>query len=503
LSEAIAVKLDGRVRRLALSRWGLLLVLVGGAGIALRVAIYRSVLGTTNSDEAVVGLMVRHALHGQFTTFLWGTAYGGTQEVLLTVPVFWIAGSSLLALRVVPMALDVVATLLIWRVGRRTIGEPAARVAAALYWIWPPYVVATHGHQVGFYASDAMYCGLIVLLALRVRERPDAVRVGLLGLVLGLAFWQTSQIVPIAIPVLGWLIWRQPRAIRHAPLAACLAAVGALPWLIWNAGHGWASLHLGAGADTSYVQRLRILASPVLPMTVGLRVPYSLAWLVPVALAAVVYAGLLVLFAYSAYATRHRNASLLYVVAASFPFLCALAPQAWISTEPRYTVVLVPVLALLFAQLATNYVRAVSLLALACIVSAVTLQKMDAHVRNVPGPLPSTPRSLHPLIATLDRLHLDRVYANFWIAYRLSFESNERIIAVENKFDDLTLQHGRLVPLHDRYVRYRPYDTQVENAPHGFVFFKETQPRPHFLNELVRNGYTRHVVGSFVVYAPG
>jgi hypothetical protein len=92
------LRLD-HVRRLAASRWGVTFALIGVAGVALRIWTYRSALGTPDSDEAVVGLMVRHAVHGQLTTFYWGQAYGGTQEVLLTVPLFLIAGSSLLASR--------------------------------------------------------------------------------------------------------------------------------------------------------------------------------------------------------------------------------------------------------------------------------------------------------------------------------------------------------------------------------------------------------------------
>lgn len=68
------------IRRLALSRWGLLVALAGLGGIALRVWWYRSRLGTPNSDESVVGLMVLHALHGQFSTFFWGSPYGGPRR---------------------------------------------------------------------------------------------------------------------------------------------------------------------------------------------------------------------------------------------------------------------------------------------------------------------------------------------------------------------------------------------------------------------------------------
>src|SRR5689334_12812241 len=90
-----------------------LLVLVGAAGLALRIWVDRAAVGTPDSDEAVMGLMVRQAVHGHLTTFYWGQPYGGSQEVLLTVPLFAIFGSSYAALRAVPIALSALAAVLV------------------------------------------------------------------------------------------------------------------------------------------------------------------------------------------------------------------------------------------------------------------------------------------------------------------------------------------------------------------------------------------------------
>src|SRR4051794_40988498 len=190
-------------RRVALSPWGVAIAVVGAAGIALRVWADRSDLGIPNSDEAVVGLMARHFVDGEWTTFFWGQAYGGSQEAMLAVPGFVLFGSNWLALRAVPLALFVAAVVLVWRVGLRTIGEFGAGSAALLYWIWPPFVIYQLTHQMGFYGSDVFYVALLLLLALRIAERPDRTRVALFGLVLGLGFWETSQIVPVAIPIVG------------------------------------------------------------------------------------------------------------------------------------------------------------------------------------------------------------------------------------------------------------------------------------------------------------
>ena len=104
--------------------------------------------------------------------------------------------------------------MLVWRIGRRTIGEPAASVAAVLLWVWPPYLMWKSDRAHGFYGSGLVLVCLVLLLVLRLGERRSRVDAALLGLVLGLGWWQTPQIVPIALPALLWLLWRQPAVIR-------------------------------------------------------------------------------------------------------------------------------------------------------------------------------------------------------------------------------------------------------------------------------------------------
>src|SRR4051794_29419685 len=91
------------------------------AGIAIRAWLIVLPTGAFDSDEAVVGLIARHALHQrEFHTFYWGQAYGGTLEPLLAVPMFAIAGARVGVLKALPLLLSAVTALLVWRVGRRT-----------------------------------------------------------------------------------------------------------------------------------------------------------------------------------------------------------------------------------------------------------------------------------------------------------------------------------------------------------------------------------------------
>jgi hypothetical protein len=226
-----------------------------------------------------------------------------------------------------------------------------------------------------------------------------------------------------------------------------------------------------------------------------------------------------VLIAYGAYKARHRNTSVLYVVALVFPFVYTLAPATFFSQEPKYLVVLSPVLVLLVAQLATTYWRAVAVVAVALVLTTATLDRMETYFRTVPAQPPAAPRDLGPLIATLDRLGLDRVYADFWLAYRLTFDTNEGIVAAQNKFTNLSFAGGQAVASRHPFIRYPPYERKVEAARHGFVLFRESiahgadrQPGPEaaarveqlsrFVSQLSAHGYSRHVVGPFVVYAP-
>jgi hypothetical protein len=504
-----AESLEGRaipsvLEKISRYRWTIVFALTGVTGLALRIFCYRTATAIPNSDEAVDGLMVRHFLHGHLAVFVWDRSYGGTQELLLAVPGFALFGSSWFALRIVPDILSFVAVILLWRVGLRTIGKPAAAVAAGLFWVWPPFMMLEVIRAEGFYSSNLVYCCALLLLGLRIVEKPDRFRVASFGFVLGLAFWQTSQIIPIAVVTIGWIVWKAPRALRLAWIGLTSFALGALPWIVWNAPHDWLSLSSQNAGFGTYLRSLHLLATPLGPMTLGLRSPFSAVPLLPsAAVVDAIYGCLLLLFLYGAYRSRGRSVSLLYAVAAVFPFLYALPTKtSYIEGWPEYTVVLTPIIALMLAQLATTYWRAVALLVVAALVTAVTIHRMDV-ASKVPQPLPAAPRSFTPLIDELDRLGLDRVYADYWIAYDLDFDTKERIIAVENQFGSLSYRDGQATPPPDPIVRYKPYQTEVQAARHGFVFWTRTFRQVPIVDALVEHGYRRIFVGPFVVFAPG
>jgi hypothetical protein len=136
------------------------------AGVALRAWLLSNSLGTLDADEAVWGLMARHVLDGELTTFYWGQPYGGTLEVFLTAPVFAVLGSSTLALKLVDGA----------RVRSRFRLASAAAPSASrprrrgIFWIWPPYMVKSmraHGYGSALVLSP-------LSSRVRLRDQPRA-----------------------------------------------------------------------------------------------------------------------------------------------------------------------------------------------------------------------------------------------------------------------------------------------------------------------------------------
>jgi len=137
----------------------------------------------------------------------------------------------------------------------------------------------------------------------------------------------------------------------------------------------------------------------------------------------------------------------------------------------------------------------------------------------VPSRPPVAPRDLKPLVATLDRAGIDRVYADFWLSYRLTFETDERIVAAQSKLERVGLVNGDAIASRHPFIRYRPYEREVEANRHGFVLFEASLRRGadrkpgadaearvaqlrRFVGRLRRFGYRAVAVPPFVVYAP-
>ena len=254
-----------------------------------------------------------------------------------------IAGPSVEALRVVPLALFASAALLTWRIGVRTVGEPYARIAAAVVWVWPvvPDWKSTRAH--GFYgAASCWACRRAARPALAERpSRRDAAV--LLGLALGLGWWATPQVLCSTCPRSpGWSGGGRCSARAGSLVAA--AALGALPVARLERD---ARLVLAehAAVEGRSVRRVHNLLASTLPTALGARLPFTLEWVGGAVVGACLYGALLAAIVWTLVRRRTELGPLVPILA-TFPLFYALSPYTWLITEPRYLVLLGPLFAL-------------------------------------------------------------------------------------------------------------------------------------------------------------
>lgn len=465
-----------------------LVVLAVAGGLAVRVAMVRSSWGVLESDEAVVGLMARSILDGDLPTFFWGQRYGGTAEAFVLAGVFGIAGSSTLAIRVVSVSLSAAAAVLVWRVGRR-VGSPVQAAAAGLaFWSWPLASVFWSIKSRGFYWATIVGGLAFVLAVLRLAERPDRTGDAMIaGLAAGVGWWSSPQITVFVVPAVAWALVRARPAIR--PLLTrglpC-AVVGAGPWLAFNVRHAFVSLdppEVRPGAAGSYLDHLETFASRGLPMALGLRLPFTEDWVpggrvVYLAAAAALVTALAV-----------RRPAVLPAALVAFPLIHALSPLSHHVGEGRYLVYLAPILALAVTAAVT---RRRALVVLVACLGALTVYGA-VTVGTAPMPYASdrpVPERVDDLVDDLSRRGLTAAYADYWIAYRVVFESGEDVVV------------GTVPPA----VSRRPaYDRRVARSPRAaYLSVAGSSAMHRYRTQLTRLGvaWEEHEAGGFSVIVP-
>lgn len=242
-------------------------------------------------------------------------------------------------------------------------------------------------------------------------------------------------------------------------------------------------------------------------MTFGLRVPFDLGWVGGIAVGGTAMVALYVGFVVVTIRKRRTNLSLLAAIALAFPLIAATSTFTWIVDEPRYLYILSPALILLFSVWLTTWQRAAMAISVAIALTSFGLYRMSDSPyfwERADGMF--VPADFRPLIAELDRLGVDRVYADYWVAYRLDFTTDERIIAAESPQERYALRAGRVVVLDNDHVRYPPYVAAVAGSPRpAHVVLEGSPDSAHVDERLLRAaGYRRKDAGGFTIwYLPG
>jgi len=110
--------------------------------LVVRAALIARAPGILDGDEALVGIQAESIAAGAarpLPVYFYGQHYMGSLEAYLAAGVFRLAGPSVPALRLVPLAFALLLTLLTYELARRIVGRQAARAAALLAAVAPLY----------------------------------------------------------------------------------------------------------------------------------------------------------------------------------------------------------------------------------------------------------------------------------------------------------------------------------------------------------------------------
>ncbi len=420
------------------------------------------------ADQAVVSLMATHILDGRSHPLVfWGTNYGGTIEPHLVAASFALFGATPGVFRATMAFLYAIylagAGALVWRFfGRR----PA--MAACAWLALPPFFLPYKGlTSDGLYEMVALLGLATLFLALLAddrlaADRPAVIVLAGLGLAAGLGLWVTPLTLPVAVAAAVWLLADGVRRVPARGWAAwaCGGLLGAAPWIVWNVRHGWASLkarELAPAAGRGLLANVSRFLTETLPVFLGAARPnfsddpHSS---FPFARVIVPFLVLALVLPAVVAARRDRRVRLLVLVFAVLSVSAAtsgrLAPS-----EPRFLVAgYVPLAALLgvsFARLEGRNARLLFGAGLGVLLASNVSSAFHAHRHlqdtddsQVTGPL-------GPLIAKLGSMGIARVWTSYWAAYRITFESGEKIVAAP-------------IPREDS-DRYAPIQQAVRTAP--------------------------------------
>jgi 4-amino-4-deoxy-L-arabinose transferase-like glycosyltransferase len=415
--------------------------------LAVRLWVVTSALGRMDADEAVTGVMALRILRGDFPAYFGMQNYQGALEQYLQAPLMLIAPSSELGLRLVQVALAVVIGALSYSLARILTGSQWAGVlAAALLALGPYYLVVKGVKSHGAYAggTTAMLVMLVTLFILRPGS-PHArwVAAGA-GLAAGVALWESLITLYAVLPAGLWFLAtaRTGRNRGLIPWAAAGIVLGLAPALAYTARHGLHSpVRSNQQPDTGYLERMANLFEFAIPRFLGATPGTSGALIITVAAVAGV--------GWAAWARRHGLVDLVLLrttnrrpidlVIATFlvtPFLYALTPFTWLTTEPRYLFTLYPLAAVAIVwaiwQLHRPPMRAflgASLLTVSTVVLVPAIAESSNRAQQGPIEMGSPVRTemLAPVADALKRQGVRAAYADYWTAIPLQFESGDQI----------------------------------------------------------------------------
>lgn len=453
-----------------------------------------------NADEAVVGLMARHILAGEYPVFFWGQAYMGSLDAYFVAVGFMIFGSQVWVIRLVQTILFLGTVWTTILLGARIFNSDNTGLLAGLLLAIPSVnLVLYTTASLGGYGEALLLGNLILLSSLRLGtiiqsqpdmptssqvKRPILLWLAIFSFLTGVGLWTLGLTIVYALPAgIFLLVKLYKKCFFHRGtviiklLAITLVGflVGSLPWWVFAIQHGFHALmgELLGGAvaiETGpvYLQWLSHLVNLLLlglPAALGVRPPWEVRWLaLPLAPIALAFWAAAVISASRWFRRNHsepEGTGLLWGVILTLIAGFIFTPFG-IDPSGRYFLPIGIVLALFganFLQRLTVPKRIWKYIIVVFVLAFNGTGIVQSAVQNPPGITTQfNPETLtdhrydQELVRFLQQQGETRGYTTYWVSYPLAFLTNEQIIFIPQ----LPYHHSfQYTARDDRYASYQ------------------------------------------------
>jgi hypothetical protein len=446
-----------------------------------RVYLLATTYGYLDADQAITGIMAAHIQAGDRPVFFYGQPYQGSAESYAVAVTSTMFGLTPWTVRLPALLCSVAFVGAVYWLGTLLYGIRNGIVSGLYLALGPPILIVTTISG-GFGYIQVMLCGtLLFILALRYpdpRAMPFMVALGC-GLLAGFGLWTQPLMLEYLLP---WIastllrLWADRHASTHWPLRALARSVagiiiggivGAGPLLVYNVRHSWETmryLHVHAPGG-NHLATAEHLVTQSMPVLVGLLSPtavpqrfvqmiaaHPLRHLFGIVLGLVVLVSLaralidiVVRRTHSSVPPAPRGVPASADMLIIFAICCILffvgsnfgaAPSSTIM--PRYLVPLYTVMPVVVRGLAgpwtllgqrAGLALGVCALIVACMASSTTPTLPSSSPTAVAGAAPSPP-PIDGLLRLLAVHKVHVVYASYWLAYRVTYESSARMLGI-------------------------------------------------------------------------
>jgi hypothetical protein len=417
-----------------------------------------------DSDEAIVGLMAKHILAGQsYPIFYYGQHYMGSLEAILTSFVFAIFGQSNFSLKLVPTLSLLVLIPVSYFLTLRFSNQLGARIAALYLALSPLSLVEWSTKARGGFIELILIGSISLLIAVDILRSKiiSAFDVAVMAFLLGLGWWTNNQIVFYMVPIFLVFLFVLPfrfgivNSFKTLITGTFFFFLGGAPFWYYNLfsePRFETFKQLGGRATFEEFKRFLInYFSESLPILLGAKrfwsndfvFEYSAEALYGVV--ALTALAVFILLFFQGFSKKNRQGfGIIVIFLITTPLIFASSSFGSLSLAPRYLLPLYSIFPVLFG-ISISYFLSLSsiiskLFSYFLLLSILVLNLTSNYLgRNselkivIPG---------EPFIAYGERVSADHaelyswlkennfrhVRTNYWVGYRMAFETNEEIL---------------------------------------------------------------------------